>query len=103
MFDDGPLNMILDDGGDLTKLVHEKYPQYMEGMRGIKDMDLEDKLFVSSMLKIDFRRKVILEIGPLILGCWEIPWRSAIHLRDTPYFLRQMSVVACNTVNEHVL
>ena len=28
-----PLNMILDDGGDLTTLVHEKYPQYLEGNR----------------------------------------------------------------------
>jgi adenosylhomocysteinase len=26
-----PLNMILDDGGDLTTLVHEKYPQYLVG------------------------------------------------------------------------
>ena len=25
------LNMILDDGGDLTTLVHEKYPQYLQG------------------------------------------------------------------------
>ena len=25
------LNMILDDGGDLTNLVHEKYPQYLKG------------------------------------------------------------------------
>ena len=33
MFPDGkPLNMILDDGGDLTNLVHDKYPQFLEGM-----------------------------------------------------------------------
>ena len=33
VFRDGkPLNMILDDGGDLTKLVHDKYPQYMKGV-----------------------------------------------------------------------
>ena len=32
IFPDGqPLNMILDDGGDLTKLVHEEYPQYLTG------------------------------------------------------------------------
>lgn len=32
MFPDGqPLNMILDDGGDLTNLVHERYPQYLAG------------------------------------------------------------------------
>jgi adenosylhomocysteinase len=31
-FKDGKhLNMILDDGGDLTSLVHEKYPQYLKG------------------------------------------------------------------------
>ena len=26
-----PLNMILDDGGDLTNMVHEKFPQYLTG------------------------------------------------------------------------
>lgn len=26
-----PLNMILDDGGDLTKLVHQKYPKLLAG------------------------------------------------------------------------
>jgi len=32
-----PLNMILDDGGDLTTLVHEKYPQYLSGIRGLSE------------------------------------------------------------------
>merc|ERR1712033_70503 len=32
-----PLNMILDDGGDLTNLVHEKYPQLLEGIRGLSE------------------------------------------------------------------
>lgn len=32
-----PLNMILDDGGDLTNLVHEKYPHYLKGIRGISE------------------------------------------------------------------
>jgi len=37
-FPDGkPLNMILDDGGDLTNLVHEKYPQYLEGIKGLSE------------------------------------------------------------------
>ena len=31
-FADGKrLNLILDDGGDLTTLVHDKYPQYLAG------------------------------------------------------------------------
>ncbi|KAF8067634.1 S-adenosyl-L-homocysteine hydrolase [Lyophyllum atratum] len=32
-----PLNMILDDGGDLTNMVHEKYPQYLQDIRGISE------------------------------------------------------------------
>jgi len=32
-----PLNMILDDGGDLTAFVHEKYPQFLSGIRGISE------------------------------------------------------------------
>jgi adenosylhomocysteinase len=38
VFDDGqPLNMILDDGGDLTKMVHDKYPEHFGGIRGITE------------------------------------------------------------------
>jgi adenosylhomocysteinase len=38
VFPDGqPLNMILDDGGDLTNLVHDKFPQYLEGIRGLSE------------------------------------------------------------------
>lgn len=38
VFGDGkPLNMILDDGGDLTSLVHEKYPHYLEGIKGLSE------------------------------------------------------------------
>jgi adenosylhomocysteinase len=32
-----PLNMILDDGGDLTSLVHEKYPQFLKDIRGLSE------------------------------------------------------------------
>jgi len=31
------LNMILDDGGDLTTLVHEKFPQYLKDIRGVSE------------------------------------------------------------------
>jgi len=38
IFPDGqPLNMILDDGGDLTNLVHDKYPQYIDGIKGLSE------------------------------------------------------------------
>ena len=30
-------NMILDDGGDLTKLMHEKYPAMLAGVRGVSE------------------------------------------------------------------
>ena len=31
------LNMILDDGGDLTALVHQKYPHLLKGIRGLSE------------------------------------------------------------------
>jgi len=38
IFKDGkPLNMILDDGGDLTNLVHDKYPELLKDIRGISE------------------------------------------------------------------
>ncbi len=30
-------NMLLDDGGDLTQLMHEKYPEIMESVRGVSE------------------------------------------------------------------
>ena len=37
-FSDGkPLNMILDDGGDLTNMVFDRYPQLCEGIRGLSE------------------------------------------------------------------
>lgn len=37
-FKDGqPLNMILDDGGDLTLMIHKKYPELAKGIRGITE------------------------------------------------------------------
>jgi len=35
--DNKPLNMILDDGGDLTNLVHDKYPELLAGIKGISE------------------------------------------------------------------
>ncbi len=32
-----PLNMILDDGGDLTAMVHDRYPELLGGIRGISE------------------------------------------------------------------
>ncbi len=37
-WDDGkPLNMILDDGGDLTAIVHQKHPEILNTMRGLSE------------------------------------------------------------------
>jgi len=58
MFPDGkPLNMILDDGGDLTNLVHEKYPQLLEGIKGLSEETTTGvhnlyKMFKSGKLKV---------------------------------------------------
>jgi adenosylhomocysteinase len=37
-FGDGqPLNLILDDGGDLTNMVHDKYPELLSGIKGLSE------------------------------------------------------------------
>jgi adenosylhomocysteinase len=37
-FADGePLNMILDDGGDLTAMVHDKFPELLGGIKGLSE------------------------------------------------------------------
>jgi adenosylhomocysteinase len=37
-FQDGqPLNLILDDGGDLTAMVHQKYPELLTGIKGLSE------------------------------------------------------------------
>jgi len=35
--DGQPLNMILDDGGDLTAMVHEKFPELVKGIKGLTE------------------------------------------------------------------
>jgi len=38
VFPDGkPLNLILDDGGDLTAMVHDRFPEYLTDIRGISE------------------------------------------------------------------
>lgn len=36
-FDSKPLNMILDDGGDLTNYVHDKHPELLSGIKGLSE------------------------------------------------------------------
>ena len=37
MFGDQPLNLILDDGGDLTQIIHQRFPQYLGGIKGLSE------------------------------------------------------------------
>jgi len=51
------LNMILDDGGDLTNLVHEKHAKYLEGIKGISEETTTgvhnlDKMHKAGKLKV---------------------------------------------------
>jgi adenosylhomocysteinase len=58
MYPDGqPLNMILDDGGDLTNLVHEKYPHLLPGIKGLSEETTTGvhnlyKMFQAGKLKV---------------------------------------------------
>ncbi|KAJ1077102.1 hypothetical protein K5549_021980, partial [Capra hircus] len=48
-FKDGPLNMILDDGGDLTNLIHTKYPQLLSDHNGVHNLY---KMMANGILKV---------------------------------------------------
>jgi adenosylhomocysteinase len=70
--------MILDDGGDLTNLIHTKYSQYLEGIRGVSEetttgvhnlyrMLKEDKLKIPAINVNDSVTKVELFIYYLMM------------------------------------
>ncbi|MFP4098874.1 MAG: adenosylhomocysteinase [Alphaproteobacteria bacterium] len=44
-------NMILDDGGDLTAIMHKQYPQLMEEVKGISEETTTGVLFLHKMEK----------------------------------------------------
>ncbi|RKP07333.1 Adenosylhomocysteinase [Thamnocephalis sphaerospora] len=46
-----PLNMILDDGGDLTRHVHDNYPQYLADIRGVSEETTTGVHHLYQMLK----------------------------------------------------
>ena len=46
-----PVNMILDDGGDLTQILHQRYPQLLENVHGITEETTTGVLRLQEMLK----------------------------------------------------
>ena len=50
-FGDAPLNMILDDGGDLTAIVHNDYPHLLDGIKGISEETTTGVLRLYQMLE----------------------------------------------------
>jgi len=44
-------NMILDDGGDLTKMMHDEYPQLMKEIRGISEETTTGVMRLNEMMK----------------------------------------------------
>ena len=45
--------MILDDGGDLTNMVHEKYPQFLDGIK----VELSNKFVTLIFCFRDFQKR----------------------------------------------
>lgn len=55
--DGKPLNMILDDGGDLTNIVHDRHPDLLGGIKGISEETTTGvhnlyKMFKNGLLKV---------------------------------------------------
>ncbi|MBC61308.1 MAG: adenosylhomocysteinase [Zetaproteobacteria bacterium] len=51
VFDEGPLNLILDDGGDLTTYVHEKHPSFLKSIKGLSEETTTGVLRLAKMVK----------------------------------------------------
>ncbi len=49
--DDWRPNMILDDGGDLTQIMHEKYPELLENIKGISEETTTGVLRLNEMAR----------------------------------------------------
>ena len=55
--DNLPLNMILDDGGDLTKILHDRFPHLLSGIKGITEETTTgvralDQMFKKGLLRV---------------------------------------------------
>ncbi|XP_017727719.1 PREDICTED: adenosylhomocysteinase-like [Rhinopithecus bieti] len=78
-FKDGPVNMILDEGGDLTNLIHTKYPQLLSGIRGISEETMTGvhnlyKMMANGILKvpaINVNDSITKSKFDNLYGCWE--------------------------------
>jgi adenosylhomocysteinase len=53
--DDWRPNMLLDDGGDLTQLMHDKYPELLDDVRGVSE---ETTTGVKALLKMQAQGKL---------------------------------------------
>ncbi|OBS66182.1 hypothetical protein A6R68_05281 [Neotoma lepida] len=78
-FKDGSLNIILDDGGDLTNLIHTKYPQLLTSIQSISEETMTGvhnlyKMMANGILKVpaisvnDSVTKIKFDN---LYGCWE--------------------------------
>ncbi len=64
IFPDGkPLNLILDDGGDLTTLVHKRYPELLGDIRGISEETTTGIHAVERMLANDELRLPVINVN----------------------------------------
>ncbi|KII65386.1 Adenosylhomocysteinase [Thelohanellus kitauei] len=48
-FKGGPVNLIIDDGGSLTSLLHDKYPKMLKNIKGIVE---PNEISVNTLLKL---------------------------------------------------
>lgn len=63
--DDEPLNMILDDGGDLTNMVHQKYPKLLAGQ-----FNTQVYFPLCSRVEAGFRRRLQISVITIHGGSW---------------------------------
>ncbi|XP_070577965.1 adenosylhomocysteinase-like [Ptychodera flava] len=68
VFPDGqPLNMIMDDGGNLSKLVHTKHTQHLSGLIGISEETASGELVIKNLMTSGKLRTPVISVNSSVI------------------------------------
>jgi len=64
-----PCNMLLDDGGDLNKLVHEHYPHLLPGIKGLSEETTTGITVLRHMLRNEELKIPVINVNDSVTKC----------------------------------
>ena len=100
-----PLNLILDDGGDLTNLVHEKYSKHLEGCKGISEETTTGVHNLYKMMKKETLKLAAINVNDSVT---KSKVRRSVKLTSSSVKLTSCHLVVCKlrdpeNISRHVI